>query len=54
MQYLITFNDDRKPFLTKWLDYENHYVEGMTIFNLWVNTYSTDGKIFLDIPEDHL
>lgn len=50
MRYLITFSDGSYPFFTKWYDYENHYTEGMTIFDLSLLTYSTNGKDFVEIP----
>ncbi len=54
MRYLIVFSDGTLPFYTKWYDFENNFVQGMTVFNLSENTYSTNGKYFVEIPEDHL
>lgn len=53
MNWLI-IPKEGKPFLTKWFDYENHFTEGMIIFDLSNMTYSTDGKVFCEVEEDHL
>jgi hypothetical protein len=52
MRYLIT--GDFEPFFTKWYEYENHYAEGMIIYDLKDNVYSTDGKTWQEIQFDHL
>lgn len=33
MQYLITI-PGHEPFTTKWYQYENHYTEGMVVYDL--------------------
>ena len=52
MRYLITTKDEH-PFLTNWFDYENNYVEGMVIYNLRLNLFTTDGKNWREIYFDH-
>lgn len=57
MQYLITYTDLRfYPFYTKWYEYENHFSEdsGMVVFDLINHLYTTNGKDWQSIPEDHL
>lgn len=55
MQYLIVTNSTQ-PFLTKWFDYENHFNkdDGMVVFDLWTERFTTDGKTWHEIPKDHL
>jgi hypothetical protein len=53
MRYLIT-SDTNPPFLTKWYEYENHYTEGMTIYDFGHNKYTTNGIDWHDIDIDHL
>lgn len=53
MQYLITLKDN-EPFVTNYYDYENHYIDGMTVYNLLNYTYTTDGINWDGITEDHL
>ncbi len=53
MQYLI-HPKGLEPFLTKWYDFENHYVTGMIIYDLWHEEYSVDGKTFIKMQTDHL
>jgi len=53
MQYLITLPNN-KPFLTKWYVYDNHYTEGMIIYDLVNFVYSEDGKTWKEINIDHL
>ena len=57
MRYLITFTKPgNEPFLTRWFDYDNHYNPdlGMIIFDLEYELYSTNGKDWQSIPQDHL
>jgi hypothetical protein len=55
MNYLVTFIDGSlTPFLTKWFEYDNHWVEGMVVFDLSDNTYTIDGKDWRPIEENHL
>lgn len=42
------------PFYTNWYDFENNYVEGMTVFNLLLHRYTFDGQTWFDIEQDHL
>ena len=53
MNYLITHHNF-EPFYTNWFEYPNHYLEGMTVFNLLDNTYTTNGIDWKEITEDHL
>ena len=53
MKYLVTFNDGKEPFLTKWFDYENNFIEGMIIFDLNKGIYTIDG-INWKFIEEHL
>lgn len=53
-QYLITIEGTNEPFTTNWFEYENHYVEGMTVYDLWNGRYTEDGINWKDLPEDHL
>lgn len=52
--YLITFSDGRKPFLSKWYSYENNWIEGMVVYDLYDSTYTLDGINWIDIIEDTL
>jgi len=53
MRYLITI-PDLEPFLTNWYSFENNYVSGMVIYDLYNSTYSTDGETFTPLKEDSL
>lgn len=53
MKYLITI-PQQPPFLTNWYNFENHFILGMVVYDLHNFTYSTNGKQFNDIPQDHL
>jgi len=55
MRYLVTFLE-QEPFLTKWFDAENNFNHelGMVVFDLQEWTYTKDGIIWDEIPEDHL
>lgn len=53
MRYLVT-STNFLPFLTHWFDAENNFSEGMTVYNLIVKTYTTDGINWKDIKHDHL
>lgn len=55
MNYLITANE-MNPFLTNWYDYENHYRDdlNMVVYDLIKCIYTTDGKTWFSIVEDHL
>lgn len=53
MQYLIT-SKDHKPFLTKWFEAENHFSDGMIVYDLINHCYTTDGIVWLKIESDHL
>ena len=53
MKYLIT-SPEQEPFITNWYSFENNFIEGMIIYDLQNWTYSTNGKQFIDILQDHL
>lgn len=53
MRYLI-IPKDSEPFMTAWYDGENNYVPGMVVYDLDDLCYTTDGRIWNDIPLDHL
>lgn len=42
------------PFLTNWFDYLNHFTEGMVVYNLINQTYTTDGITWLELSVDNL
>lgn len=52
MKWLIIHNE--KAFYTNWYDYVNNYVDGMIVIDNINHQYSTDGRNFYDIEEDHL
>ncbi len=52
MNYLIL--RDGEAFYTNWFDYENNYNDGMVVFNLLTDTYTTDGINWKEIEQDHL
>jgi len=55
MRYLIIFhNHEHEPFITKWYSFENNYTEGMTVFDLEFNQWTSDGKTWKEITIDHL
>lgn len=53
MNYLIV-SPYIEPFYTNWFDAENNFVEGMTVFNLLTHCYTTNGKDWKEITQDHL
>lgn len=55
MRYLVT-HPGHEPFLTKWFDYENNWIDGMIVYDLSlpVPSYTIDGKIWLALTVDHL
>lgn len=52
MRYLILHNNE--AFYTNWLDVDNNYVEGMVVFDLLRDEFTTDGINTKEIEEDHL
>ena len=55
MNYLITYHLNRyPPFFTNEYDFENHYMPGMTVYDLLQKKYSTDGLNWMDIDLDDL
>lgn len=53
MRYLIT-HPENEPFITEWYDYENNYEKGMVIYDLVKFYFTTDGKTWKEINQDHL
>lgn len=55
MLYLVTTSND-KPFLTKWFDFENHWIPNvhMVVYNLSTNEYTSNGVTWNNIEIDHL
>jgi len=55
MRYLITTNV-QPPALTEWFIPENNFNADvdMTVFDLALNKYTTDGETWQDITIDHL
>jgi hypothetical protein len=55
MNYLIVTNNN-EPFYTNWFDPENHFIKDveMVVFNLLTHKYTTNGKDWYDIMQDHL
>lgn len=59
MKYIVTYVDKEgnfKPFYTNWFDSLNNFREdlNMIVYDLWADLYTTDGKMWLTIEEDHL
>ena len=52
MRYLI-IPKDSEPFLIKWFDPENHFIEGMIVFDRSLDVYYKDGK-WNQLNQDHL
>lgn len=52
MRYLITGIDE--PFMTAWFDAENHFADGMVVYDLSRGLYTTDGDVWHVIEQDHL
>jgi len=53
MNYLI-HPKDSEPFLTRYYEYDNHYVEGMIVYDLINEAYTTNGIDWKEITTDHL
>lgn len=53
MQYLITLPSN-EPFITKWFEAENNFVEGMIVYDLINHCFTTDGINWNPIQIDHL
>lgn len=53
MKYLI-YIPGSEPFFTNWFEAENHFVEGMAVFNVHQYVYTTDGVNWHRITEDKL
>lgn len=55
MNYLIVTNNN-DPFYTNWFDAENTFNkdDDMVVFNLLNHTYTTNGKDWYEIQQDHL
>ncbi len=53
MNYLVT-EPGKEPFMTSWFDSENHFVEGMIVYYLPKEKYTTDGINWNNIKLDSL
>lgn len=53
MRYLIT-TPNETPFLSPYFEAENHFVDGMTVYDIFAQLYTTDGKTWKRINEDRL
>lgn len=55
-RYLVINKDGHNPFYTDYFDPENHFnpEAGMTVVDLVNHTYTINGIVWLDIPDDHL
>jgi len=53
MRYLI-IPKDIEPFMTPYYNFDNNYVDGMCVYDLDKLCYTTDGRIWNDIPLDNL
>lgn len=55
MRYLVVTNS-YEPFYTNWFDAENNFIKDceMVVFDLTNGKYTTNGKDWFDIKEDHL
>ena len=55
MNYLIV-SKSYEPFYTNWFYAENNFIkdDDMIVFNLLSGKYTTDGKNWHDIKQDHL
>lgn len=55
MNYLIV-TSSHEPFYTNWFDAENNFRPDydMVVFNLLTCKYTTDGKNWHEIKQDHL
>ncbi len=54
MRYLVTTQDYKPPFFTMWFEYENHYQNGMIVYDLFNSLYTTDGKTWEPVETDQL
>lgn len=55
MNYLIVTNS-HEPFYTNWFSPENNWIDGceMIVFNLLTHKWTSNGKDWHDITQDHL
>ena len=53
MNYLIQPKDS-EPFLTRYYEYDNHYTEGMIVYDLVNFLYTTNGIDWKNIAVDIL
>jgi hypothetical protein len=51
MEYLVIF--ENKAFYTNYFDKDKYQV-GMTVFNMWEDVFTTDGKTWNEIDIDTL
>jgi hypothetical protein len=53
MRYLVT-SEIFKPFYTNWFNLENHFTDGMIVYDLHKSIYTTDGTTWQIIEHDNL
>jgi hypothetical protein len=53
MRYLIT-TPIAPPFFAPFFDAENHFVDGMTVYDLFSKIYTTDGQNWKSINDETL
>ena len=53
MRYLIQPKDS-DPFLTEWFSAENHYLQGMIVYDLAHQLWTKDGKKWKRLEQDQL
>ena len=52
MNYVIYYQGE--SFYTNWFDPENNFMDGMIVFNILTDQFTTDGKNWKEIKQDHL
>lgn len=52
MEYIIIHKG--KVNYTNWYNFDNNYVPGMIVINFLSDEFTTDGKVWEKIEEDHL
>ncbi len=53
MRYLIILTG-HAPFYDKYFDLENHYMEGMTVIDVFDQVYTVDGVNWIELEFNHL
>ena len=53
MRYLV-YVPGTEPFFTNWFEHENHFVDGMVVFDTTCDKYTIDGQNWFEIEHDKL